>query len=306
MEFQQLRAFLAVAEEAHFGRAAKRLHMAQPPLSRTIRALERELGTRLFDRTTRTVRLTSAGEALIVPARDIFDGCRIAEAAVHAAGKGETGRIRIGFAGPSSHVLIGRLARRVRRESPGIELSLRSVTYADEGLAQVMDGALDLAIVRWGTAPSGIAARVVQEEHYVLAVPADHPLAGAEIVSVADLRDEAFITLPADSGSSIRDALITSCYQAGFAPDIVQVAPDTWTAMALVSAGVGITISVDSAVEQIPGDGLSVVRLLEGIAPTYARLAWRENDDNPALRTVLCASEAVLPTPPPAPGHVAT
>jgi DNA-binding transcriptional LysR family regulator len=297
MELHQLRAFLAVAEELHFGRAAGRLHMAQPPLSRTIQQLERELGTRLFDRTTRTVRLTAAGEALVTPARDVLDGCRVAEVAVKAAGQGETGRVRVGFAGPSSHMLVGRLARLVRRQQPGIELSLRSVTYGYEALAHVIEGSMDLALVRWSAAPPGIASRVVQEEHYVLVVPAEHPLAGCDMVGVADLRHEPFVALPADPGSSVRDAFIRSCYEAGFAPNIVQVAPDSWTVMALVAAGVGVTFSIDTAVEHIPSDGISVVPLREGVEPTYARLAWRQDDDSPALREVLRASEEALPTP---------
>ncbi|WP_116040363.1 LysR substrate-binding domain-containing protein [Amycolatopsis palatopharyngis] len=297
MELQQLRAFLAVAEELHFGRAAERLHIAQPPLSRIIQQLERDLGTRLFDRTTRTVRLTSAGEALVLPARDILDGCRVARASVKAAGLGETGRVRVGFAGPSSHMLIGRLARLVRRQHPGIELNLRSVTYGYEALAQVIEGSMDLAIVRWNSAPPGIASRIVQEEHYVLVVPTAHPLADRDIVSVAELRDEPFIALPADPGSSVRDAFISSCYQAGFAPDIVQVAPDSWTVMALVAAGVGVTFSIDTAVENVPDAGLRMVRLVEGVEPSYARLAWRDNDESPALREVLKASETALPVP---------
>lgn len=297
MELHQLRAFLAVAEELHFGRAAERLHMAQPPLSRTIQHLERELGTRLFDRTTRTVRLTSAGEALVAPARDVLDGCRIAQVAVKAAGQGETGRVRVGFAGPSSHMLVGRLAREVRRQQPGIELSLRSVTYGHAALAHVIEGSMDLALARWRTAPPGIASRPVQEEHHVLVVAADHPLAGRDMVGVADLRDEAWVALPADPGSSVRDAFIRSCYEAGFAPNIVQVAPDSWTVMALVAAGVGVTFSIDTAVEHIPDTGITVVPLREGIEATYARLAWREDDDSPALREVLRASETALPTP---------
>ncbi len=297
MDLQHLRAFLAVAEELHFGRAAERLHVGQPPLSRTIQQLERDLGTQLFERTTRSVRLTSAGEALLAPARDILDGCRIARVAVKAAGQGEIGRVRVGFAGPSSHVLIGRLARMVRQEQPGIELSLRSVTYGHEALGNVLEGSMDLAIVRWSMAPPGIASRVVQEEHYVLVVPDGHPLAGREMVGMADVRDEPFVALPADPGSSVRDAFIKACYETGYAPNIVQVAPDSWTVMALVAAGVGITFSLDTAVEHIPKNGINVVPLKEGVPATYARLAWREHDNSPALREVLKASEIALPTP---------
>ncbi len=301
MELQQLTAFLAVAEELHFGRAAERLYMAQPPLSRVIQQLERDLGARLFERTTRTVRLTAAGEALLAPAREVIEGCRGARVAVRAANQGETGRVRVGFAGPSSHMLIGRLARVVRQRQPGIELSLRSVTYGNEALGQVVDGSLDLAIIRPDTVPPGIASRVVQEEHYVLVVPDGHPLAGRDVVSMRELSAEPFIALSPDPGSSLREAFIRSCYASGFAPNIVQVAPDSWTIMALVAAGTGITFTIDTAMAHIPRDGLHVVPLEEDVSATFARLAWREHDASPALGEVLNAAEIALPTPATAP-----
>lgn len=297
MELHQLEAFLAVAEELHFGRAAERLHLAQPPLSRTIKQLERELGAPLFERTTRRVRLTSAGEALIGPAQEVLDGCRVARAAVRAAGQGETGRVRLGFAGPSSYRPVSDLARLVRHRHPGIELSLQSVTYAYAALRLVIEGSMDLALVRYDVEPPGIVSRVIAEEHYVLVVPDGHPLGERDEVSMADCRDESFVALPADPGSSVRDAFIRSCYAAGFAPNIVQVAPDSWTVMALVAAGVGITLTIDTAVANVPAEGIRVVRLVEGREPSFARLAWRAQDDNPALREVLRASEEALPTP---------
>ncbi|WP_299049780.1 LysR substrate-binding domain-containing protein [uncultured Nocardioides sp.] len=298
MEIAQLRAFLAVAEELHFGRAAERLHVAQPPLSRTVKQLERDLGAQLFDRTTRRVRLTTAGEALLGPARDVLEGCRIARSAVETAGQGETGRVALGFAGPSSYLLVGQLGRLVRQRHPGIELSLQSTTYAYEGLRQVIAGELDLAIVRWEREPPGIEHRVVAAEHYVLVVPEGHRLAGREWASMADCRAEPFVSLPADPGSSVRDAFLRTAYEAGFAPDVVQVAPDSWTIMALVAAGVGITFTIDTALAGVRQEGIAVVRLEEGREPAYCRICWRRGDDNPALREVLRASEEALPTPP--------
>jgi DNA-binding transcriptional LysR family regulator len=305
MELHHLHAFLALAEELHFGRAADRLHIAQPPLSRAIQQLERDLGTRLFDRTTRSVQLTAAGNALVGPARDIFASCRVAEAAVRAAGVGETGMIRIGYAGPSSHTLIGKLVQAVRTDHPGIEFDLRSVTYGHAGLALVMDGAMDLTITRWSTQLPGICSRIVQEEHFVVVVPANHPLADRERVSFVDLKDEPFVMLPPEPASTVRDTFTATCHQAGFTPRIVQTAPDSWDVMAMVSAGIGITFTVDAVVAQIRTEGLHVLEPDDRIEPTYARLAWRENDDSPALREVLRASETALPTPAHAPGQPA-
>jgi DNA-binding transcriptional LysR family regulator len=302
MELHHLEAFLAVADELHFGRAADRLHIAQPPLSRTIKQLEREVGAQLFERTTRSVRLTSAGQALVKPAQDVLEGCRVARRAVRSAGRGETGRVRMGFAGPSSYLLVGQLGRLVRERHPGIELSLQSTTYAYEALRSVVDGELDLAIARWQVDPPGIANRIVAEEHYVLVVPSEHSLAGRELVRMADCRDEPFVALSADPGSSVRDAFLRTTHAAGYAPNIVQTAPDSWTVMALVAAGVGITFSLDVAVANVTQEGITVIPLEEGLAPTYSRLAWRRGDTNPALVEVLRASEIALPTPDLPPG----
>ena len=297
MNLHHLDAFLAVAEELHFGRAAERLHMAQPPLTRTIKQLERDLGADLFVRTTRTVHLSTAGQALIGPAQEVLEGCRAARSAVRAAGEGQTGLVRLGFAGPSSYLLVGDLSRLVRQRRPGIELRLHSTTYANEALRSVIDGDLDLAIVRWGVQPPEIAQRVVAEEHHVLAVPEGHRLADREVVSLAECRDEPFVALAADPGSTVRDTFIRASYDAGFSPDIVQVASDSWTLMALVGAGVGLTFTLDTAVANVPRERIRVVRLAEELTPSYARLAWRRDGESPALREVLRASEEALPTP---------
>lgn len=298
MELHHLEAFLAVADELHFGRAADRLHMAQPPLSRMIKQLERELGAPLFDRTTRSVRLTTAGAALVRPAQDVLEDVRVARRAVRSAGRGETGRVRMGFAGPSSHLLVGALGREVRERHPGIELSLRSTTYNYEAIRSLMDGELDLAIARWRIQPEGVDFRPIAEEHYVIAVPSSHRLAGRKRVAMADLRDEEFVALPADPGSSVRDAMVELSKEAGFSPNIVQSGPDSWTVMALVAAGVGVTFTLDTAVANVMQTGISVIPLKEGRKATYQQLVWRSGDRNPALLAVLKASEKALPTPP--------
>lgn len=297
MDRRHLHAFLAVAEELHFGRAATRLHLAQPALSRTIQQLERHLGSTLFERTTRSVRLTAEGQALVDPARGIIESFHLAERAVSAAGRGEVGTVRLGFAGPSSHMLIGRLARLVRTEQPGIELVLESVTYGDDALGRVMDGSLDLALVRMRAAPAGVDSRVVRLDHYVVVVPDGHPLAGRRSVSMKELRDEPWIALPGASGSTLREDFVRKAREAGFVPRIVQQAPDSWTIMALVAAGVGLTMTLDTGVEHIPRTGISVVPLDHGRETVEARLTWRAGDPNPALRRVVELSRAALPTP---------
>ena len=297
MEISQITAFLAVAEELHFGRAAQRLHSAQPPLSRTIRRLEKQLGATLFERNTRNVRLTSAGEALLGPAREILDACRLAEIAVAAAGRGQVGRVRIGFAGVSSHLLIGRWAKLVRHTHPGIEFVLDSSAFASEALNKLLDGTLDIGLVRWIFTPPGIASRVILNEDFVVALPTDHPLAGRDGVRIEELATELWVTLPADPGSALRDSLQRAAHDAGFTPRIVQSAPDSMALMALVSAEVGCALTVSSVAENVNNPDVVFLPLVGGPSTLQLRIAWRADDDNAALREVLRLSEEALPTP---------
>ncbi|ANS25376.1 LysR family transcriptional regulator [Rhodococcus opacus] len=297
MEISQITAFLAVAEELHFGRAAQRLHSAQPPLSRTIRRLEKQLGATLFERNTRNVRLTSAGEALLGPAREILDACRLAEIAVAAAGRGQVGRVRIGFAGVSSHLLIGRWAKLVRHTHPGIEFVLDSSAFASEALNKLLDGTLDIGLVRWIFTPPGIASRVILNEDFVVALPTDHPLAGRDGVRIEELATEPWVTLPADPGSALRDSLQRAAHDAGFTPRIVQSAPDSMALMALVSAEVGCALTVSSVAENVNNPDVVFLPLVGGPSTLQLRIAWRADDDNAALREVLRLSEEALPTP---------
>ncbi|NED04173.1 LysR family transcriptional regulator [Streptomyces sp. SID6648] len=296
MELRHLNAFLAVAEELHFGRAAKRLQMAQPPLSQQIRQLEKELGVQLFHRNTRSVRLTSAGETFLEPVRTVLDDLDTAVRAARSAGIGEYGRVTIGFAGASSHETLPRLTRAVRAAHPGLELVMTGQTYANTALSRVADGSLDLGFVRLPVARPGVAHRVIDEEELVCALPSDHPLARRDTVPLDVLAGEAFVSFPANSGSTVRDAMTEACENAGFTPRIVQEAPDSYTILALVAAGVGVTLTVTS-VQHIQQNGL-VYRPLAGPAVRLrAALAWRADNPSAALRAVLAVAEEALPTP---------
>lgn len=303
MELHHVRAFLAVAEELHFGRAAQRLHMAQPPLSRTIKQLERSLGSALFERTTRSVRLTVQGQALLPHARAIVAAFDDAERAVVHAGAGETGHVRIGFAGPSSHRPVSDLARAMRSAYPGIELGLTSFVYGSDSVGQLMSHELDMAIVRFSDGPPpGIAARVVQRESLVIVLPSDHALAGRQHLAMEELSEQAWVVLDAASGSVVREALFERAHAAQYVPRIAQQAPDSWTIMALVAAGVGISLSIDSAFTTLDRRGLSVIPLAGADPHTRASLAWRSDDPSPALRRVIEMSEQVFPGPGPTGG----
>ncbi|HET6500582.1 MAG TPA: LysR substrate-binding domain-containing protein [Amycolatopsis sp.] len=296
MDFHQLEFFRAVAEELHFGRAAERLHLAQPHLSRTIRALESDLGAPLFQRTTRRVELTPAGHALLEPAAAILRLRERARAEVEAAHRGDSGQVRLSFAGPSSHAMVGVLARTARERHPRIDLAVQPGRYGLLAVRELLDHTTDLAIARFEHAPPGVETRAVAKERGVLAVPSGHPLADAGSASFADLRDQPFITLPEEFGSAVRAVFVACCHSAGFAPDIVQTAPDSWTCFALVAAGVGLHFTTDSALRQLALEGVRIVPLEDETPPIFGYLLWRADDRDPALRKVLEISEQVLPT----------
>ncbi|WUW20824.1 LysR family transcriptional regulator [Streptomyces sp. NBC_01463] len=298
MELRHLSAFVAVAEELHFGRAAKRLQMAQPPLSQQIRQLEKELGVQLFERNTRSVRMTSAGESFLQPVRTVLDDLDTAVRAAKAAGRGEYGRVSIGFAGASSHETLPLLTRAVRAAHPAIELVMTGQTYANVALARVADGSMDLGFVRLPVTQPGVSHRVIDEEELVCALPSDHPLATRESVPIEVLAGEPFVSFPANTGSTVRDAMVGACEAAGFNPRVVQEAPDSYTILALVAAGVGVTLTVTS-VQHIQQNGLVYRPLVGPPIRRQAALAWRADNPSAALRAVLAVAEDALPTPRP-------
>ncbi|MDN6123743.1 MAG: LysR family transcriptional regulator, partial [Brevibacterium sp.] len=170
MELRQLSAFIAVAEELHFGRAAENLHIAQPALSQLIRALEKELGVRLFERTTRRVRMTSSGEALLEPARSIENQVAGAKRLAQAAQEGTVGRVRVGFGGTSGYSILSLLAHEVAEKHPGISLELHPQTYSGEAALAVRDGEMDLAVIS-PPSPAGVDVHVIRQETVMVAVP---------------------------------------------------------------------------------------------------------------------------------------
>ncbi|HEY5857962.1 MAG TPA: LysR family transcriptional regulator [Aldersonia sp.] len=283
---RQIQAFLAVAEEMHFGRAAARLHIAQSPLSQMIRALERELGVELFARTTRSVRLTAAGTALLTPARIIetqLDACRVV---TKAAAHGETGVVSLGFGGASGYIVLSALTQAVAERFPGIRLDLRPRTYSGEALTRIREGSLDMGVVALPTGDD-LATLTVRTETLLAAIPSRHPLASEASVAAADLRDEPFVMYPSAHGSQVRDATFALCSSAGFVPRISYEAPDPYSLLALVGAGVGVAVVVGSTTH-VSVDGVVYRPLLADAAPTLEiAMAWRADNPSPAVHRVI-------------------
>lgn len=297
MEVHQAEAFLAVAEELHFGRAAQRLNMAQPPLSRLIKQLERSLGAPLFLRSTRHVSITHAGQALLGPAAELVRVSREAHQIVNQALTGETGRVRIGFAGASIHRRIGELARAVRTAHPSLNLEFHSSQFSHLGLERVQDGSLDLAIGRWDFLPAEIDSRVIALEEVLLALPISHELASRPALGMEELASESWVTLPAGFGAALHNRMNSLARTAGFVPRISQTAPDSWTLLVLVSAGMGCAVTLDSVKENASATGVSFIPI-RGYNPSLeVRLIWKRGDINPALRKTIKAAEKLFPHP---------
>ena len=287
MDLIQLEVFLAVAKELHFGRAAQRLHLAQPHLSRTVRALEADLGTPLFDRTTRRVELTPAGRALLEPAAAMLRMGERARADVAAARRGDSGQVRFSFAGPSSQVMVGRLARKVRERYRRIDLAFRPGRYGPAVVRELAEHTTDLGIARFEQqACDALESRAAPSPANTVSSPSLRVIGSRarRRSRFADLRDEPFITLPEAFGSAVRALFVCGCHAAGFVPDIVQTAPDSWTCVALVAAGVGLHFTTDSAVRQMILDGVRLVPLTDEMPPVFSYLLWRTGDQDPALR----------------------
>lgn len=297
MELRDIEAFVAVAEELHFGRAAARLHISQPPLSNRIRQLEADLKVPLFTRSTRNVALTEAGQRLLAPAQQVLTQLSITRAVADAILTGETGRVRLGFAGASTQRSLPILSRTIREEHPGIELQLQSQAYVFTAMEMLRSGSLDLAFARLPSTNPELAYRVIEVEEIICALPADHRLTNEESLRLTDLRDEDFVSLPDDQGSILQATMLALCVTAGFRPRVTQYAPDSATVLALVAAGVGVTITL-SSVQPVQSVGI-VYRPLVDINPShmFATLTWRRDDPSPALRAVLEASKRSLPTP---------
>ena len=289
MEMRHLRYFAAVADTCHFGRAAEGLHMAQPALSQAIRQLEAELGTPLFARTTRQVRLTPAGEFFQAEVTRILAAIEDSARGVRRIAEGRQGLVRIAFTGSAAHNQLPRMARIVKRELPGLALEIHADLLTPTQVEGLADGSLDVGVLRPPTGVEGLRTRTVESEPLVLAVAADHRLAQQAAISMADLRDEPFV-LFAGASSAVNEAVLRSCREAGFAPRREHEAAGTSVQLPLVAADLGVAL-VPASTRFAPLDGV-VFRDVVDAATVDLVVAWRADETNPAVLAVLDALDA--------------
>ncbi|WP_141340731.1 LysR substrate-binding domain-containing protein [Bradyrhizobium sp. USDA 3458] len=301
MDYRQLRYFIAVAEELSFSRAAKRLHVSQPPLSTQIKAMEEELGTRLLARTRRAVELTQAGQLLLEHARRAVSELDLASETVRRAARGEAGMIRVGFTGSVPMLdMFAELFRSFRASYPRVKIELRHMSTATQ-LRALADAELDVAIMRppLDFRPAAdLQVHVVWRDRLMVFLPLDHPLAGVKgALEMANLAEHEFVGM-AESGCGVGDQAAMLCRRAGFAPRVVQEAHELRTVLSLVAAGIGLSI-LPSCYQQAGVMNVVAKPLDTPDAESRMLVAMRSNASLLPRRFVECALQAASRSAPP-------
>jgi DNA-binding transcriptional LysR family regulator len=287
IELRPWRQFLAVAEELHFGRAAQRLHMTQPPLTQAIAGLEATLGVRLFDRTKRSVMLTPAGSALLAPVRDLLARAQALPAHARAAAAGEVGALRLAFVSTVGFALLPQWVRAFRQRHPGVRLELIEAT-GDVQVQALARGEIDAGFMLHspGFAAPGLERLLIASEPLVLALPEHHPLAAQTTLNLRDVLAEPLVIFPRRIVPSLYDAIFGLYHAAGQSPLVAQEAIQMQTIVNLVSAGLGVAWVPDS-VRQFQRSGVSY-RSVEAPAELVlpgceTSLVWPAGPPNPTL-----------------------
>lgn len=280
VELRHLRYFLAVAEERNFGAAARRLHMAQPPLSQQIAGLEKELGVQLFDRTRRPVGLTPAGDVLAREAREVLDHADRLEHRMRRVQSGAAGRLVLAAAPSALFGIVPRLVRRHRGRYPEVEIVLheRDTMPIIDGL---LAGRFDVAFLRASPRLDGFSVELLQTEPMVAALPESHPAARDTRVDLRTLSDETFITFPRDRAPDNFDLVIGACERAGFTPTVRNQRGPHHTQVAFVAAGLGIAL-VPASVACMRLEGVAFRHLTDPEPTVQTTIVWRSAPGWPA------------------------
>lgn len=292
MDLRRLRYFVVVAEEQSFSRAAQRLHIAQPPLSAQIKQLETELEVRLFDRTSRGVLLTEAGQLLLEEARRILSQVEHTAQAVRSTGRGEVGRITLGFVPSASNEILPEIIKSFRSAYPGVELFLREMR-PDQVVRSLHAGQTDVGFLYLPLEDAALNVSCISREPLVLALPEAHPLASQKSVQLNEVSREPFIMPARYQMPGLYGQVTDACRAAGFTPQAVQ--KDVWlmqTIVGLVAGDLGVAL-VPASLRNFRRKGV-VYRPVSGLSPSVELgMVWRQDSQGPVLESfVNSATEA--------------
>lgn len=292
-ELAQLRCFVTVATELNFRRAAERLNMTQPPLSRQIQLLEHHLGVELFTRSTRSVALTAAGRAFFIEAQNLLERAQQASLAARRFAEGDIGSVTISFVGSAVYEFLPKVIAEARLNQPHVKISLTEMnTYSQHEALRARR--IDLGIVRAPLLQTGYEAECLVREPFVLAVPGSHLLATADSVSVQDLDGQPFLMYSHSAYPPFNELLTGTLRSAQVAPEYVQWLGSSLTILALVNAGMGLALVPRCAANVVFKDVVfRDVDLGEGVQ-SELHLVWRSDNDNPACMMLLEAIRAAV------------
>jgi DNA-binding transcriptional LysR family regulator len=286
MEMRQLRYFIAVAEELHFGRAAERVNICQPPLSQQIKHLEEELGAQLFHRKNKKISLTEAGAAFLEDAKEILKRVDAASEKVSGIARGIAGRISLGLVLPAMDTFLPDAIRVFRSENPMVEIQLLEMGTLAQ-LAALRAGNIHMGVMRlFQHDAKGLIIERIVEEPYVLAVPSEHRLAMLDTIPLVSLDGEPLIFFPRRLHPALHDKIIACFSAAGCTPVIAQETTTKFASIALVAAGLGLALVPSSAQKQ---SRLGVVYrpIVGGLPMVELSLVWREETESAALRNLI-------------------
>ena len=281
MELRHLQYFVVVAEELHFGRAAARLQMTQPPLSQQIQQLEKEMGVTLFSRTKRKVELTEAGELFLKEVKKAFSQIEKAVEVAQSAQRGEVGSLSIGFVGAAIYDILPPIVREYRKKFPKVSVVLHELSTPEQVNA-LHDNRIDIGFVRPPITSQLIQLEPIQKLSCTICLPKAHPLAEKEKIYIEDLQDEPFVFISRHVWPVLYDAVLSLCRSAGFSPKIVQEATEYQTVMGLVAAEIGITVIPVSANKLYKTD-VVYKEIHDSNFVAEMAVMYRKNNSNPEL-----------------------
>ena len=292
MDLRRLRYFVVAAEELNFSRAAERLHIAQPPLSAQIKQLERELGVKLFDRTSRGVHLTEAGRLFLGEARRIFAQLNQTVDFIRRVGDGRIGRLALGFLPSAAHNVLPSVLGGFRERFPNVDLSLQEMG-PDEEVQKLRSKQIDAGFLYLPVDATGLETKPILREPFVVALPDAHPLATEIQVEMRQLAEEPFILPPQHHVPACYGHIMEACRRAGFFPKAVQ--KDVWlmqTIVGLVAGGLGVAL-VPASIQNLGRAGVTYKRIKDLSLTVEMGVVWRPDNTSPVMQAFLEVVEEI-------------
>lgn len=295
MELRHLRYFIAVAEELHFGRAAERLQISQPPLSLQIKQLETKLGVLLFSRTRQRIELTTAGESFLKNTYKIMAFIDKACEESKRVDRGESGQLILAFTGAIGFELLPAILRAYQDKYPDVNIILKQMTTSDQ-IEAFRQNVIDVGLIVMPVLSESLNIKLIHEEPFIVALPRAHHLAqDRDTIKIASLVNEKFIMTPRASGEGYYDSIISLCNSAGFSPTKTQEADELHNVVSFVASGMGIAI-LPSSIQFLKNDDIVYLPLENNSLDYRTGIAWNKTEDSStALTFISFLSESTIP-----------